>query len=92
MSMRGEMSKFNLKNVLKNTLANEGGIKAIYKGASTAMIGVVVYKGVGFASYEYLNQQAQGSINKWVNHFLSGAGGGLIGQISNFFLNSLLSF
>ena len=81
MSMRGDISQFNLISILKNTVKEEGGFRGIYKGASTAMWGIVVYKGVGFATYEYLNSHADGLLNKWLGHFLSGASGGLIGQI-----------
>ena len=85
MAMTGEMSKLSLSQIIKNTITKEGFFKGIYKGVLTGYVGIIVYKGVGFATFEYISDHKNSPVNKYFNYFISGAGGGLLGQIGKIF-------
>lgn len=80
------MSTLKLSEIVRNTAKNEGGIRGFYKGGLTAMLGIVIYKGVGFTSYEYLKSANKDRLLNSINilHFSSGAIAGFIGQLVSY--------
>ena len=56
MAMQGKMSKYTLVDIIKNTFNREGGFGAFYKGGLASMVGVWIYKGVGFSAYEIIKK------------------------------------
>ena len=86
MALQGKMAQLGLKDIVKQTLQNEGGFRAFYKGGSAAMLGIVIYKGVGFSSYEFLKRTNKEMLLNWINvlHFSSGAIAGFIGQLVSY--------
>ncbi len=55
MALRGEMRKFGIMGIIKNTYKQEG-LLGLYKGSSIAVIGVLTYKGLGFTFYEEMKK------------------------------------
>lgn len=81
MALRGGMSKLNFRQILTKTVKKEG-ILGLYKGASPAMLGIVIYKGFGFSGYEYIYRSlAHLHIDEHHLNFASGATSGLLAQI-----------
>jgi hypothetical protein len=86
MALLGDMRKFNVLQIMKRTIKQEGFI-GLYKGASVAMVGVVVYKGFGFTFYEAIYKaNAKLNMSNITLNFTSGAIAGLLGQFSKFHL------
>lgn len=86
MSLRGNMSNLRMVSILGQTIKHEGIFKGIYKGASVGLMGIIVYKGIGFATFEYLASNENLPNNPYLKYFFSGAGGGLLGQVGKFVL------
>lgn len=87
-----EMSKFSLKEICKNTYKKEG-ITGFYKGVRPALLGIIIYKGFGFSSYEFIYKMlAHLHIDENRLNFISGASAGLFAQVSKkkFFLKIFL--
>ena len=86
MAMQGKMAKLKLSEIVRNTAKSEGGIRGFYKGGFTAMLGIVIYKGVGFTAYEFLKSANRERLLDSINflHFSSGAIAGFFGQLVSY--------
>lgn len=86
MALQGQMSSLSLKDIVKHTIEKEGGARGFYKGGVAAMLGIVVYKGVGFTVYEFLKHHNKDRLLNSINflHFSSGAIAGFIGQLVSY--------
>lgn len=86
MAMQGKMSKFNLSEIVKYTIQKEGGISAFYKGGLASVLGVIVYKGVGFTMYEAFKGMNSEKLKKSLIflHFSSGALAAFCGQLLSY--------
>ena len=62
MAMQGKMSHYTLLDIIKNTFKREGGLSAFYKGGVASMVGVWIYKGVGFSAYEMIKKANKDSL------------------------------
>lgn len=86
MALQGKMAHLGMREIIQLTFKNEGGIRGLYKGGLAAMLGIVIYKGVGFTSYEFLKKSNKERLLGWINvlHFSSGAIAGFIGQFVSY--------
>ena len=86
MALQGKMSSLPLRDIIKQTILKEGGVVAFYKGGMTAMMGIVIYKGVGFTCFEFLKNHNKDKLLNSINflHFSSGALAGFIGQLVSY--------
>ena len=86
MALQGHMSTLKLSEIVRNTTKNKGGIRGFYKGGLTAMLGIVIYKGVGFTSYDFFESAKKDRLLNSINimHFSSGATAGYIGQLASY--------
>lgn len=86
MAMQGTMAKDNFRQIIRHTLKSEGGMSALYKGGSASVVGIIVYKGVGFTIYEMMKNLNRDSLKNSLNflQFSSGAVAGLFGQIISY--------
>ncbi len=86
MAMQGAMAKYKLNEIIKLTFKREGGLVAFYKGALASMVGVWLYKGVGFTVYEAMKKMNQNSLKDSLNflNFSSGATAAFIGQLVSY--------
>lgn len=80
--MRGEMSRHTLKYIFKHTVTEEG-VRGLYKGYKPAMLGIIIYKGFGFSSYEWIYKMfSHIHIPDSQLNFFAGATAGLFAQFS----------
>jgi Mitochondrial carrier protein len=86
MAMQGQMGKLSLTDIIKFTIQKEGGYSAFYKGGLASVLGVIVYKGVGFTMYEALKTKNSESLKKRLIflHFSSGAMAAFCGQLLSY--------
>ena len=86
MAMQGKMSQLSLSQIIKYTIQKEGGYTAFYKGGLASVLGVIVYKGVGFTMYETLKSLNSESLKKSLVflHFSSGALAAFCGQLLSY--------
>jgi hypothetical protein len=81
MALRGEMRKYGVMEIIKNTIKKEG-VGGLFKGSLMSMAGIVVYKGFGFAFYEEIYKvNSKLDISNESLNFVSGAIAGVSGQI-----------
>jgi hypothetical protein len=82
MALTGKMSQYSTLQIMKHTVSKEG-VAGLYKGAFIAMMGVVMYKGFGFAFYEKIYKMNSAlNIPETSLNFISGSLAGLAGQFS----------
>jgi hypothetical protein len=86
MALQGKMSSLTLRDIISLTIQKEGGLLGFYKGGIAAMLGIVIYKGVGFTCYEFLKNHNKDKLLNSINflHFSSGALAGFIGQLVSY--------
>lgn len=86
-----EMSKYTLKQICQKTYAKEG-VLGFYKGSRPALLGIVIYKGLGFSSYEFIYKfLSHVHVNEARLNFVSGAAAGLFAQVG-IYLTLLIYF
>lgn len=86
MAMQGSMAKYSLRDIVRLTYHKEGFLSGFYKGGLTSLLGIVIYKGVGFTVYEFMKKLNQDTLANSLNalHFSSGAIAGFVGQFVSY--------
>lgn len=86
MAMQGLMAKHSLRDIIRLTYSREGLFSGFYKGGLTSLLGIVIYKGVGFTVYEFMKKLNKDRLSESLNslHFSSGAVAGFVGQFVSY--------
>lgn len=86
MAMQGHLSTLSLKEIIIGTRKKEGYIAGFYKGSMASLLGIVIYKGVGFSIYEYLKRHNYDRLenSKFFLNFSSGMIAAFIGQMVSY--------
>lgn len=91
MAMGGQFSKLSVSEMISGTIKHEGFWLGFYKGAVASVLGVVLYKGSGFMTFEFLKNHNKDRLKDFLLflHFSSGALASVIGQFSTLFVTKL---